>query len=237
MTRFELATLCGLIKLKNPKNILEIGVASGGTSLIILNTLHMLNLNSKLYSCDINERYYANKEHETGYAVKKYSPKLVNNWQLFCGKTVANFLPVINQKFDIVILDTMHSVPGEILDFLCILPYVNEGSIIILHDTLLHYLLNKMFIATQLLFSCVVANKFDFKDNSNKAGAANISAFSINNDTRKYIRNIFDALLLPWSYIPSKDIMEQYDNFIFSNYPPELYNIFRKACIVYNVNI
>lgn len=80
MTRFELATLCGLIKLKNPKNILEVGVASGGTSLIILNTLEILNLHATLYSCDINERYYANREHETGYVVKKYSPKLINDW-------------------------------------------------------------------------------------------------------------------------------------------------------------
>lgn len=131
----------------------------------------------------------------------------------------------------------MHTVPGELLDFLCVLPYLNEESIVILHDTFLHCLHNKVFIATQLLFSCVVADKFDFKDNFNKAGASNISAFTINRDTKKYIRNIFEALLLPWSYQLSKDTLEQYDNFIFSNYSPDLYNIFRKACLIYNSNI
>ena len=60
MTHFESGFLCGLLKRERPKKILEVGVAAGGTSAVLLKSISMLNLNAKLYSVDLCHKYYAN---------------------------------------------------------------------------------------------------------------------------------------------------------------------------------
>lgn len=58
MTIFQQAFLCGLIKEKQPKKILEIGVAAGGTTAVILSCLKHLNYQAEMFSVDIKERWY-----------------------------------------------------------------------------------------------------------------------------------------------------------------------------------
>lgn len=54
MSEFESVFLCGLIREMKPKKIVEIGVAAGGTTAIILECLSQLDLNknknTELYS-------------------------------------------------------------------------------------------------------------------------------------------------------------------------------------------
>ena len=59
MTEWQLGFLCGLIKQKKPKKILEIGVAAGGTTAVILNCVAQLDLDTEVFSIDINEKLYS----------------------------------------------------------------------------------------------------------------------------------------------------------------------------------
>ncbi|EHV5187814.1 hypothetical protein K0T41_001250, partial [Campylobacter jejuni] len=38
------------------------------------------------------------------------------------------------------IIDTMHSYPGEALDFLFVLPYLSKNAVVIMHDLTFHIL-------------------------------------------------------------------------------------------------
>ena len=51
----------GLIRKLKPKNLLEIGVARGGSSILILNAIKDFP-DSRLVSIDIREQFFGNKE-------------------------------------------------------------------------------------------------------------------------------------------------------------------------------
>ena len=72
MTEWELAFLCGLIKKYKPKKLLEIGVAAGGTTAILLNCLDCLNLKSEFYSVDYSKKFYRDPKYNTGFWLKQY---------------------------------------------------------------------------------------------------------------------------------------------------------------------
>ena len=128
--------LNGIIRKFRPKKCLEIGVAKGGSSVIILNAIKDVN-NSFLVSIDIKTNYYANQSLKTGYVVNKYFPELaLNKWKLFTGKQPHIFLSKINLKFDFLFLDTVHMVPGELLNFIEVLPFLEENAIMVEHQIL-----------------------------------------------------------------------------------------------------
>jgi predicted O-methyltransferase YrrM len=60
MSAFESAFVCGLIKENRPRKILEVGVAAGGTTSIILQCNEDLGLGEEceVFSVDLNELYY-----------------------------------------------------------------------------------------------------------------------------------------------------------------------------------
>ena len=128
----------GIIRKFKPKNCLEIGVSRGGSSIIILNAIKDIN-DSRLISLDLNEDLYYNNGQKTGCNVKKYFPELAENkWKLFTGKQPHIFLEKLNMKFDFLFLDTTHLAPGELINIIEALPFLNENAIVVLHDVMFH---------------------------------------------------------------------------------------------------
>ena len=78
---------------------------------------------TKLYSIDLNTEKYI------GECVEKYFPSLLKNWAIFKGNIATEFIEKIGKNIDMALIDTAHLEPGEILDFLIILPFLKEGAI------------------------------------------------------------------------------------------------------------
>ena len=55
----------GIIRKYKPKKVVEIGVSGGGTSALILNAVKDIP-NSKVYSIDINTKWYRNRSKKIG---------------------------------------------------------------------------------------------------------------------------------------------------------------------------
>lgn len=230
MTRDERLFISGLIKYYKPKNILEIGVAGGGGSANILNTIQDMD-DTILTSIDVVKVF----EHpfvgplEIGKFVYQSFPDLPDGkWQLLLGKDPSERMEDLNMAFDFLILDTMHVHPVETLNFLSVLPYLRENAIVILHDITIYmdvlFRTNNMnCFATRLLMSSVCADKL-LPEFTGFSGFTNIVAFQISPDTRKYLRNLFDSLMLPWEYLP--DTIDSVGNFINRHYSDELKKIF-----------
>lgn len=102
----------GLIRKIRPKNCLEIGVAEGGSSILILNALKDIK-NSHLVSLDLNSSSCKNRFQKTGNRVKKYFPELADKWSLFTGDLPNKFLDKLNMKFDFVFIDSAHESPEK----------------------------------------------------------------------------------------------------------------------------
>lgn len=76
MSAFESAFLCGLIKHYEPHKIVEVGVAGGGTTAIILKCIEMLGLSDTImYSVDIADKFYRGKGEQSGYL----ADEIINN--------------------------------------------------------------------------------------------------------------------------------------------------------------
>ena len=218
----------GIIRKYKPKNCLELGVAEGGSSVLILNAIKDIK-NSSLVSIDLNPKYYANLSKDTGHTVKEYFPELANNWQLFTGEQPHKFLEKLNIKFDFLFLDTVHLSPGEIINIIEALPFLNDNAIVVLHDIMFHLpsngYYNTKFIKyhpSQIyLMTSLFGDKIIIKDD--KKGVENIGAVFLYPNQEQYYLNYFLLLLTPWEYIPNENHIMELKIFIKKYYRNEIY--------------
>ena len=204
MTDEERRFINGLIMFYQPKSVLEIGVSAGSGTLNLLNSLNNTdNTDWTLYSIDNATQVWHDPDLAMGcYAIEKYSDLLNNKWHLITGKDPADVMERIDTQFDFCIIDSDHRHPVEILNFISVLPRLRDGAIVVLHDISLyendHNPLFYYMAAPRLLFSVICADKYVPQFSGYDTTSPNIAAFQVNDDTRKYCRNLFDILFFPW---------------------------------------
>ena len=233
MSEFESAFLCGALKTFRPKKILEVGVAGGATTAIILQTLEEIGEPYEMHSIDLAKNFHRDETKPSGFmgmfAKEKILGELRGVHKFHLGKILPQVIDEIGGDIDFVILDTVHMLPGELLDFLAVLPYLTDNAVVVLHDVTLHQLREHDNNATDVLFGAVTAEKFlNFQTDEYLFRYPNIAAFRINEQTVENIENIFIALTLRWKYFPSKQLViyrEHYRRF----YSDALCEIFQDA--------
>ena len=224
MTPSEQGFLCGLIKENLPQKVLEVGVAGGGTTAVIMKCLNMVNPSASMFSVDLAEECYRRKGKQSGYQLLEVSDKLSNirNHKFLLGSILPNRIDEIGANIDFVILDTTHLMPGEILDFLCVLPYLSSNAMVVLHDVTLNLSgMGGYSYATKILLDAVSGDKYyDYKN------SPNIGAFRVNEDTKKNIANVFSALSITWQYKPSMADLMIYRDLYKLHYDKECIDLF-----------
>jgi predicted O-methyltransferase YrrM len=143
-----------------PTKVLELGVSAGGSSVIILNTLKAME-QAKLYSIDYLSYWYHDPDKAVGFMVDNY-PDLKTHWKLYTGDMATGFIEEIGDGIDFVLLDTRHINPGEILDFLIVLPFLKDDATIVFHDTQMHTISDTVSwcITNCTLMSSICGEKF-----------------------------------------------------------------------------
>ena len=190
----------GLIRKFKPKNCLEIGVAKGGSSILISNTKKDIP-DSILISLDLNTQLCYNESKKAGYRVNKYFPDLTKNWKLLIGQQPHKFLIKLNMKFDFVFLDTAHSTPGEILNFISTFTILNENVILVLHDILWHFNSQTRFYPSNVyLYPVIYGDKVLLKNEKGSIG--NMGAIFLYNNQEKHYFEYFFLLFAFWEYMP-----------------------------------
>jgi lipopolysaccharide biosynthesis glycosyltransferase len=218
MQKSEVDFIKQLISENQPKKILEVGVAAGSCLAIMLNEVRQ-NDDAMVYGIDYSEKYYRDKKMKSGWIVDDLYHEMAQKFKIFTGGVAACFLEEIGNDIDFCVLDTMHILPGELLDFLMAMPFLKENSICILHDTNMQNLplengtirvskeantKNLQFVgdayATGVLASMLASEKIFPAEYLREFALPNIMAFRITADLKKYIQNVFHALALPWKY-------------------------------------
>jgi len=223
MNEDERSFIAGAVKYMEPLNILEIGVNAGGGALLLLELIKDKPA-VRLTSIDIATNTNLNpigKQDPVGIDVfMAYHIKSADEhpqWKLITGKDPSEVIEGCSEeKFDFVVLDTAHLLPVETLNFLTILPFLAEDAVIVLHDIGQQFsqympLFPKLWIGNKLLMDNIVAEFKTFLQHSeyndyNPQIISNIVAIQLNNDTRKYIGNVFSSLNFPWGCDPSDSI-------------------------------
>lgn len=193
-----------LIKKYRPVKVLELGVASGASSIVILSTLKDVLNNYHLYSIDYLSYWYADPNKKTGFLVEEKTPELIDNWTLKTGNFACEFMDQICpnniQDIDFCFIDTMHMRPGEILDFLMVLPYLKKNAVVVFHDTVLQTFGEKYknHDVNCILYSAIKGIKYQpLKDASYPS---NIGAVILDENIKENLYDIFSLLLLSWFY-------------------------------------
>ncbi len=131
----NLLWICGLIEKYRPRRILEVGVSTGGSTAVYLNCINKLNLDCKLISVDSSEvAFYKEGKPLIGSEVYELSAHLnLENFELKTGKLIPEIVDELG-VFDMIILDTVHFLPGEVLDVLCLKNNVSKNTVLVLDD-------------------------------------------------------------------------------------------------------
>ena len=194
----------GIIRKFKPKKLVEIGVYSGGSSIIILNAIKDIE-NSKLYSIELNNKNWI------GNCTFKKFPNLINKWTLYKGNITANFIETIGNNIDFAMIDTSHFEPGEIMDFLMILPFLKEEAIIIFHD------IDQQITASNgkdmrnewapyIIFNLIRGEKYL----PSGEGILNkdIGAIKLEKNQKRFTHDYCRALGGQWQYFPSENCIK-----------------------------
>ncbi|GHU75167.1 hypothetical protein FACS189461_0890 [Spirochaetia bacterium] len=215
MTGEERAFLNALILRNKPKKLLEIGVSAGSSSIVMLNAIKD-SPDAILHSIDYLDHWYRSSDKKVGYFVDNYM-ELKKQWRLYYGGLSLKFMDEIvrGEGVDFCLIDTAHVNPGEILDFLMILPYLKEDATVVFHDVNLHtwnYPYMQWSITNNLLISAITGQKY-LQGNFSPEGIyeniqgspcfPNIAAVKINENTKKHVFEVFNLLTIKWGYLPS----------------------------------
>ena len=238
MTREERTFINDLITYYEPKSIIEIGVAEGGGSFNILKTIY--DTKATLTSIDRIEQFRRPPLIEESYpignvAIEAFPDYLEGRWRLITGKDPSEVIELLNTEYDFCILDTRHIHPVESLNFLTIFPFLSENAIVVLHDTTLYASASTFFgaenilknLATRYLMCAIAADKL-IPDVPRHWGAPNIVAMQLSSDTRKYLRSVFDMLLVPWDFYNKEDVDSVFA-FVKRHYPERYVLLFKQA--------
>ena len=185
-----------------------------------------------LWSIDIKERYYLRPEHKVGFVAEKAKEVIGDlnfEHKLIGGKIVSEVLDDIGEGIDFLILDTAHKLPGEVMDFIACLPYLAENATVVVHDVALNFYSSEKSIATKVLFDTVTADKYKADEPKFIAKLANIAAFDINAETKKYIYDVFSCLTYTWAYMPGNNLIEGYGEIVKRCYDDMCQKLYAQA--------
>jgi len=169
------------------------------------------------------------------YLIPPPQSTLRGRHEFHLGKYLPQVIDEIGSSIDFVILDTVHSLPGEVLDFLVVLPYLKYGAIVVLHDMRLNQSRpqNALLYATATLFATVTSKEkflnFEAESVIKPYRYPDIGAFKINERTQEHVENNFLSFVLTWRYIPDSEQTRIYTEFYAKHYPAELVNVFTES--------
>lgn len=235
MSKTEQLFLNGLIRKHKPKKILEVGVAKGGSSAIILNAIKDIE-GAKLYSIDKATKCYSKKGKKTGFIVKERFSQLANKWELYTGGIVCDFIEKVGKDIEFVFIDTVHVTPGEMLDLIQILPYLKKSAIIVLHDTALHLTdwgnwkgeKQKLNFSNNLIFSYLKGKQIVPSSEEGRV-FYNIGAVKLDPNQEKNYYGYFYPLSFHWEYLPQEADLQKIRSFIEKHYDIRLLKMYDEA--------
>jgi methyltransferase family protein len=137
LPRHDAAFLVDVIHANQPTTIVEIGVASGVSSAVILSALDALpNPESRtLRSCDIAPRCYFDSQYATGEAVQSMYPSPQARWVLNTDLDPRRLSQTTAPgSIDLLFIDANHYHPWPLLDLLHMSVAAKPWSWVVLHD-------------------------------------------------------------------------------------------------------
>ena len=192
----DAAFFAGLVIETRPHKLLEVGVASGWGSCVLLEALGSAGLgNSDLYGVDISDRFFYDAAYATGQCVADVLPERLQRYHVTTGVTIGECASKIGRGIDFVFIDAHHMHPWATLDLLAVIPYVKPGSWIAMHDLNLSRKEDQQHQnrGPKYLFEGWDCDKVHSIQEPTMAGAIRLS-----NDALTHLPLLLDIMYTPW---------------------------------------
>lgn len=125
--------LAGLANFSGARSVIEIGVASGWSSSVLLQAVSANRGDAVVHGVDLSPTFYLNDQYRTGQAVEEVVPDLQKNYRILTGKLAYERMDEIG-RIDFAFIDGHHYHPWATLDLISILPFIEKGRWVALHD-------------------------------------------------------------------------------------------------------
>lgn len=154
-------------------------------------------------------------------------------------------LEEVGPGIDFLVLDARDRTPGELLDFLAAFPYLRPDAVVAVYGPA-----SRKSGADSMLMRSVTGERFpdhtdagkDLKDyirsQAEEAPAAErmaeacaLTAVRLNQDTARYLGDLFAVLWAPWPFLPDVGDLRAYGAWFERHYGREYVHIYRKAAI------
>jgi predicted O-methyltransferase YrrM len=228
MTTGESVFLTQLLLQTRPRKILELGVSAGGSSALILNAIQDLP-DTVFHSVEYSATWWRGTDLPSGFLIEKRFPDWCARWQLHLPGTAAEFMQEIGGGIDFCLIDTVHLLPGEVLDFLMVLPYLAPDAVVVIHDIALQTVAPLCY-SNILLFQSLRGNRL-LPDTTDREGFPfpNIGAVCLTQEQEAV--DLFRLLTLPWlHYMPTAHDLSAIRSLFAQHYEPKLLALYDYAC-------
>lgn len=137
----EAEMLLTLIERVDARKVVEIGVASGASTLFILGMLSALTGQRQLFAFDFQAQYFADRSKPSGFLALESEFNrddrlvlCVEASSLELRSTLAARAVDPGTPVDLAFVDANHRHPWPTIDFLMLLPLMREGGMVVFHD-------------------------------------------------------------------------------------------------------
>lgn len=197
ISKLEAIFLINSMEQTKPKNTIEIGCATGFSTLLLTKASHIASFGN-IYSVDALSHYYGIPDKQVGFVCDDFlnteEKKLVNIFHPHTSFDIPDLLP--DQKFEFAFIDGCHEHPWPTLDMIAILPFMTDESCIVHHDLNLY----KRKRCMKDLGPKFIFDQFDrFEKTTITCDNPNIFSIKISGDYKRYASKFIDSLNLPWS--------------------------------------
>lgn len=232
ISEFDAAFFAGLAMTLQPKKVVEVGVASGWGSVILLEALNRSNCTeSKYFGVDIAPRFFYDNKYATGQAVDEVVPNLAPRYELLTGSAISEVATKIGGDIDFAFIDAHHMHPWATLDLLSLLPFLKANSWVALHDLNLCRKEDQEHKnrGPKYLFEGWEEDKAHSIQNPTMAGAVRIGSEPIS-----HLPLLLDILYTPWEIAVEERFLNPLLTLISEHYGTEWAMKFTRAAEVGN---
>lgn len=228
----DAAHFAGLIAAVKPNKIIEVGVASGWGSVVLMEGMRAAgHTDFEYFGIDISSRFFLDNAFATGAAVPKVAPEFGSRYHLITGKPVSQVIDEVGPGIDFGFIDADHMHPWATLDLLSIMPYMSEDSWVALHDLNLsrvprHQHKNR---GTKYLFEGWVGDRVHSIENPTMAGAIKLEG-----DSADYLDCVLDILYTPWEIPIQREFIDPVIQLVQQHYGDDWAEKFQKATVLGN---